>query len=231
MARTARRPGEPSATQTLFEVFDPDLERGDMLLQLRQIALQVLAACPLIGESRLDAAQPLSDREVFLLEPIEAPVDLVEVAKHFLSEVGHLMLHPVDPTIHSVEATGNFLELAADLPEMLVDFRELPVHLPEPPVDLPEPLVHLIEPPVDLIETPVHSIETPVDLIEPPVHLIEPPVDLIEPRVDLIKPQVHLCKPALEKLTEVVVIGRRHDTSLSHRRAAFKYVSINPQDS
>ena len=68
MARTARQAREPSATQTLFEVVDPDLEGGDVLLQLRQITLQDLPACPLVGESRLDAAQPLSDREVFLLE-------------------------------------------------------------------------------------------------------------------------------------------------------------------
>jgi hypothetical protein len=47
---------EPSATQTLFEVFDPDLESGDVLLQLGEIALQNLSTCPFIGESRLDAA-------------------------------------------------------------------------------------------------------------------------------------------------------------------------------
>ena len=44
-----------SAGQALFQVFDPDLERGDVLLQCREIALQDLAARPVIGRSRLNA--------------------------------------------------------------------------------------------------------------------------------------------------------------------------------
>ena len=92
-------PAEPSVAQALFEVFDSDLEGGDVLLQFRQIALQDLPARPLTGESRLDAAERLRDREVFLLEPVEPPVNLVEVAEHLAPQLGNLVLRPVDPPI------------------------------------------------------------------------------------------------------------------------------------
>ncbi|HMH51352.1 MAG TPA: hypothetical protein VK548_14040 [Candidatus Acidoferrum sp.] len=109
MARTAQR--KRLAIETLFEVFDPDLERGDVLLQLGQITLQDLAARPFIGVARLDAAQRLRDREVLLLDPLEAPVELIEMAEHLTPQVGNLMLHAVDAPINRVEATRNFFEL------------------------------------------------------------------------------------------------------------------------
>ena len=50
-----------------------------MLLQIRQVALDDLPPLVLVGQARLDAAQRLRDREVFLIEPLEATVDLIEV--------------------------------------------------------------------------------------------------------------------------------------------------------
>jgi hypothetical protein len=40
----------------LLHLFDPELERGHVLLQLREIALEDLAPSTLVGELCLDAA-------------------------------------------------------------------------------------------------------------------------------------------------------------------------------
>jgi hypothetical protein len=48
------------ASEALFDLLDPGLERSHVLLQLREGAL--------VGEPRLDPAQGLRDRVVLLLE-------------------------------------------------------------------------------------------------------------------------------------------------------------------
>lgn len=65
--------GEPR-----FNILDAGLERRHLLLQLGQVAREDFAAPTLVGEARLDPAQPLGDRVILLLEALEPAVDLAK---------------------------------------------------------------------------------------------------------------------------------------------------------
>src|ERR1044071_1034102 len=98
--------------ETLLEVLDPGLERGDVVLQLRKIAFDDVAPAALVGEARLDPAQGLRDRVVLLLEPLESPIDVIEVAEHLLTNLGDLALDRVETTVDRGElAAQEFNEL------------------------------------------------------------------------------------------------------------------------
>jgi len=100
---------------------------------------QDLAATALVAKARLDPAQPLGDRLIFLLEPFEPAVDLVEVAEHLASQFGNLPVDFVESPVDLVETAGNVIELAVDLLEALVNLLEALVNFIEAAVDLGEP--------------------------------------------------------------------------------------------
>jgi hypothetical protein len=54
-----------------------------LLLQPVQVACENLPSTALVAEARLDSAQPLGDRIIFLLKPFEPAINLVEMAKDF----------------------------------------------------------------------------------------------------------------------------------------------------
>src|SRR5262249_51850551 len=110
--------------QALLDVLDARGEHGDILPERRQIALEHLAPRPLVDQTALDAAERLRDRLVFLLEALQAAVDLVEVSEHFGPKRVELTLEGVEAPIHSVEA----------------------------PIDHREPLIHPLEPLIDRVE-------------------------------------------------------------------------------
>lgn len=60
VANVIRWTGFPGASalaaEALLEVFDSGLERGDVPLQLREIALEDFAPTALVGQPRFDAA-------------------------------------------------------------------------------------------------------------------------------------------------------------------------------
>ena len=102
------------ASEALFDLLDPGLERSHVLLQLREGALEDLAPAALVGEPRLDPAQGLRDRVVLLLESVEAVVDRIEVPEHVLSQLG-------DPEVRLVEPAVDLGELASqEFDELLV---------------------------------------------------------------------------------------------------------------
>jgi ABC-type Fe3+/spermidine/putrescine transport system ATPase subunit len=107
----ARRPlaRSPSclAAEALLDLFDAGLERGDVALQLDEIALQDLAPPALVGKGGFYPAQGLRDRLILLLQALESAVDLVEVAEHLLPKLGDL----------SGELSVQCLEPAVDLGE------------------------------------------------------------------------------------------------------------------
>ena len=113
-----------SAVEAVLDVFDARLQRGHLPLQLSQIALQDLAPTALVGQPRLDSAQGLGDGLLFLLQPLESSIDLVEVPEDILAQLG---------------------KNAVDLGEPAVHLREPVAHLGEPAVHLGEPAVHLRE--------------------------------------------------------------------------------------
>ncbi|PYN96220.1 MAG: hypothetical protein DMD91_22240 [Candidatus Rokuibacteriota bacterium] len=53
----------------------------------------------LVRQQGLDAAQRLRDRVVFLLEPVEAAVELVEMTENVGSEVAQLGLEPIEAAV------------------------------------------------------------------------------------------------------------------------------------
>ena len=97
-------------SEALLYLFDPELERDDVVLQLSQIALEDLAPALLIGEPCLDPAQRLSDRLVLLLKAFESAIDLVEVAEHLLSQIGEPEVHFAEPPVHFAELPGQELD-------------------------------------------------------------------------------------------------------------------------
>src|SRR5438128_9180354 len=116
-ARDRARTLGASATEALLEILDPGLKRGDEFLQRRQVALEDLAPADLIGEPSLDAPEGLRDRVILLLEPIESPVDLVEVSEHLLSQTGDPLFHRIESTVHRVEPVSDLRESVVDLGE------------------------------------------------------------------------------------------------------------------
>jgi hypothetical protein len=111
------------APEALLEVVDAGLELGDAVLQLVEVALENLAAARLVGEPRLDPPKRLEDRLVFLLEPLEPTVDLVEAPEHLLSQLGD---HLGEPELHRVEPAVDLGELTPDRGELPPDVGELP---------------------------------------------------------------------------------------------------------
>ena len=136
--RRCGRIGFLLAGEPLFNILDAGLECRRLLLQLGQITREDLAAPALVGEARLDPAQPLDDRLILLLEPLKPPLDLVEVAEHLASQLGNLPVDLVESPVDLVETAGNVIELAVDLLEALVDLLEALVDFIEAAVDLGE---------------------------------------------------------------------------------------------
>ena len=66
-----------------------------MLLERRQITLENLPPPALVGQYRLDAPQLLRDRVVLLLQPLQAPVELVEVAENLPEALVDLVKAPI----------------------------------------------------------------------------------------------------------------------------------------
>jgi hypothetical protein len=77
--------------EAVFDVLDAGLERGDAVLQGREIVLEDLAAPAILGESRLDPAQGLRDRVLLPFHPLESPIEFIEVAEHLAAQPGDLL--------------------------------------------------------------------------------------------------------------------------------------------
>ena len=88
-----------------------------MQLQFREVAPEDLAPAAFVGEPRLDPTQRLRDRLLFLLEPLESTVDLVEVPEDLLPEFG-------EPAVRLVKSTVGRRESTVDLTEPVVDLGE-----------------------------------------------------------------------------------------------------------
>ena len=109
-----------------------------MLLQRGQVALEKRAAAGFVGESRLDPEELLRDRVVFLLQPLQPAVDLLEVAQHLLEA----RVDGVEPPVHLQEA----------LVHVAVEGDELVVTMGQALIDLDEALIHPVEPLVHPLE-------------------------------------------------------------------------------
>ena len=89
---------------------DAGLERGDLVLQLGKITLENLSPAALAGGSRLDPAQRLRDRVIFLFEPFEAAINLVEVPEHVLTQPGDLTLQGIEAIVDRRELVAEELD-------------------------------------------------------------------------------------------------------------------------
>ena len=63
--------------------------------------LEDLASRALVGDDRLDPAETFDDRVVFLLQPLESPVDGLEMPKDF----SKALVVSVEAALDGVEAT------------------------------------------------------------------------------------------------------------------------------
>ena len=121
-----------------LDFVDAGLEVGDLTPELVHAALQNLPPCHLVRHQGLDPSQPLSDRLILLLEPLEAPADLVEVPEHHTAQVAELLLETCEPMTYLDGASVH-------LDKPLVDFGEAPIDLGElAPEKLDELLVFAV---------------------------------------------------------------------------------------
>lgn len=108
----------PQSARPLLDLFDSRLQDSDLPLQLGKIAFDDLAPTALIGKSGLDPPERLRDRLVFLLEPLESPVDLVEVSEHVVSKLAKLTPRLAEPNLDAGESAVGLRESAVDLREL-----------------------------------------------------------------------------------------------------------------
>src|SRR5262249_52018763 len=91
-------------TQPALDVLDPSVEHGDVLSEPREVALEDLPPHALVGQQRLDAPERLGDGLVFLLQPLEPPVDLVEVAENLAAQLVEAAVYRLEAAIDRLEA-------------------------------------------------------------------------------------------------------------------------------
>ncbi|HEY3066439.1 MAG TPA: hypothetical protein VGL09_11650 [Methylomirabilota bacterium] len=103
--------------EALLDIVDAGLEGGDLLLELGEVAGQDFAPAALVGKGGFDPAQRLDDRLVFLFEPLEPTIDLVEVPEHISPQI-------VEPSVDRVEPAVDLRESAIDLRESAIDLAE-----------------------------------------------------------------------------------------------------------
>jgi hypothetical protein len=72
----------------------------------------------------LEPAQRLRDRDVLLIEPVEAAIHLIEVAQRFSVVPVYLGLHLIEAAVHPVESPSHGAELLIDGVELLIDGLE-----------------------------------------------------------------------------------------------------------
>lgn len=87
------------ASEARFDIVDAGLERRYLLLQLVQVASENLPPTGLVAEARLDPAQCLGDRVIFLFEAFEPSIILVEVAEHLASQLANLAVDLVEAAV------------------------------------------------------------------------------------------------------------------------------------
>jgi len=104
---------------------NPGLERGDLTLQLAEVAFENLAPAALAREPSLDPSQSLRDRVILVLQALESPIYLVEVPEHLLTQLGDLAVQPIEATVDRREAMLDRREATVDRRETAVDRREL----------------------------------------------------------------------------------------------------------
>ena len=104
-----------------FEFSNPRLDRGHLTFEIGDAFFDDLAPPLLVGQQRLDAAQRLRDREVFLLEPLETTVDLVEVTEYFAAESTQFSVEAIEPAVDLGEPALDLGEPALDLGELALE--------------------------------------------------------------------------------------------------------------
>jgi hypothetical protein len=93
----------------LLEIVDSQLKGGELLPEAFQSAFEELATAARLGHQRLDPAEGLHDGLVFLFQPLETAVDLVQVTMGFAEVTVKLFTETVEPAVNAGELTGQEL--------------------------------------------------------------------------------------------------------------------------
>src|SRR4030095_3310043 len=108
-------------TQTPLDVLDPGVEHGDVLSESRQGALEDLTPRALVGQQGLDTPKRLGNGLVLLLQPLETPIDLVEVPEDLAAQLVEALVDGLEALVDRVEAAIDRLEaLTEEGDELLV---------------------------------------------------------------------------------------------------------------
>jgi hypothetical protein len=93
----------------LLEIVDSQLKGSELLPEAFQSAFEELATAALLGHQRLNPSQGLYDGLVFLFQPLETTIDLVEVAMGLAEVAVKLLTETVEPAVNAGELTGQEL--------------------------------------------------------------------------------------------------------------------------
>ena len=85
-------------------------EHGKVLPQRGEILLQALTPSPIIKQGGFDPAQRLGDRDILLLQAIEPPIQLVEVAEYLRTQFVEAPVNGLETPVHDLEAPVDGLE-------------------------------------------------------------------------------------------------------------------------
>ena len=91
------------ASDAGFDIFDAGLERCHLLFQLVQVARENPPPTALVAEARLDPAQSLGNRLIFLLEPFQPAINIIEVAEQLASQIANLAFDLVKAAVDCCE--------------------------------------------------------------------------------------------------------------------------------
>lgn len=146
--------GSGSSPRALLELRNARLKILDLLLEIRHHALQDLTPRRLVSEKGLDPTEGRHDRVIFLLQPLEAPVQLIKVRQH----VPELLVDGLEPLIQRREPA---VQVKDKIHKALVYRHEALVHRVKA-------LIHRVEPLIHCVEALIHRVEVVVDRVEAP---------------------------------------------------------------
>ena len=196
------------------------MQGAELVLQVVDSPFERLAPDLLVGQQTLDASQRLEDCMVLLLETLEPPVDLVEVAQNLAEAFLDAMLESIHTVLEAVEAEHEHVDTLReplDATVERVDTLREPLDAMVERVDsLPKSADAFLEPVEALVE-PVKALVEPVKaLVEPVEPLVEPVKALAEP----VEPPIDRGEAVVEEGGELLVFAVAHSLLTTGGRRA-----------
>jgi hypothetical protein len=147
---------------------------------------------------------------MLLVEPLEAAIDLIEVAERFT-------MVPVDLPLHLLEASIHCIESPEHGDELLINADELLINADEPLINPDEPLINADEPLVDDHELLVDGVKSASQKLNEGLILArrhggplrrQTALDLVHSRLEVADAPAELGQVAIERIAPSALVGK-----------------------